>query len=54
MLGIGLVLGGAAGVGAGVFVLGSGPRAQFFLPWGAVRGEAPAAARQLTPCAQSD
>ena len=54
VLAIGLVLGGTAGVGTVVFALGIGPLTQFFLPWVAVRAEAPAAARQLTPCAQSD
>lgn len=54
VLGIGLVLGGVAGVGTVVFALSIGPLTQFFLPWVAVRAEAPAAARQLTPCAQSD
>ena len=53
-LALGLVLGGTAGVGTVVFALGIGPLTQFFLPWVAVRAEAPAAARQLTPCAQSD
>ncbi|GAA0328589.1 membrane protein YczE [Micropruina glycogenica] len=54
VLALGLVLGGTAGVGTVVFALGIGPLTQFFLPWVAVRAEAPAAARQLTPCAQSD
>ena len=54
VLALGLVLGGTAGVCTVVFALGIGPLTQFFLPWVAVRAEAPAAARQLTPCAQSD